>query len=84
MEGITYLTNDKNERIAVQIDLKKYGELWEDICDTIVAESRKDDESISLDELKKDLKKWMISNISRLLRRQPNWPIATKANIMLN
>lgn len=57
MDGIGFLINDKNQKIAVQIDLKKYGELWEDFYDIIVAESRKDDEVISWDEVKKELKK---------------------------
>jgi hypothetical protein len=28
MEGINYVSDDKNEKVAVQIDLRKYGELW--------------------------------------------------------
>ncbi|TVR80851.1 MAG: hypothetical protein EA412_04240 [Chitinophagaceae bacterium] len=56
MKGIHYLTDSKNKKVAVQIDLKKYGELWEDFYDVIVAESRKDEEKLSWNKLKKDLK----------------------------
>lgn len=56
MKGINFVTNEKNERIAVQIDLDKYSELWEDFYDVLIAESRKDEETISLDELKNELK----------------------------
>jgi hypothetical protein len=40
MEGIQYLMNDKGERIAVQIDLRKHGDLWEDVYDTLTARKR--------------------------------------------
>ncbi len=57
MEGINYLTDDKDRKIAVQIDLKKYGELWEDFYDNMIAELRKDEKKISLEEVMKSLKK---------------------------
>jgi hypothetical protein len=56
MEGIHYVTDENNRRIAVQIDLEKYGELWEDFIDYIVAVQRKDDESKPLEEVVKSLK----------------------------
>lgn len=56
MEGINYVTDDKNEKVAVQIDLRKYGEVWEDFYDSLIAEMRKDEEKIPLEDLIKDLK----------------------------
>ena len=56
MKGINFLTNDQDQKVAVQIDLEKYGELWEDFYDVLVAESRKDEESIPLDKVIKELK----------------------------
>lgn len=56
MEGINFLTDDKNEKIAVQIDLRKYGELWEDFYDSLIAELRKDEEKSTLEEVIRDLK----------------------------
>jgi hypothetical protein len=56
MEGINYVLDDKNEKVAVQIDLRKYGELWEDFYDSLLAEMREDDEKIPLEEVIKDLK----------------------------
>ncbi len=56
MKGIQYVLNDKDERVAVQIDLKKHGDLWEDIYDSIVADSRKNEERVSLKDLKENLK----------------------------
>jgi hypothetical protein len=55
MEGINYVLDDKNEKVAVQIDLRKYGELWEDFYDSLLAEMRVDEEKIPLEEVIKDL-----------------------------
>lgn len=56
MKGISFLMDDKNEKVAVQIDLKKYGELWEDFYDNLIAEHRKDEEKIPLEKVIHDLK----------------------------
>lgn len=56
MEGISYLTDDKNRKVAVQIDLKKYGDLWEDFYDSLTAELRKNEEKIPLKDVINDLK----------------------------
>jgi len=56
MKGINYLTDDNNEKIAVQIDLKKYGDLWEDFYDCLIADQRKDEETIPWEDVKKALK----------------------------
>ena len=56
MEGIHYVTDDKNRKIAAQIDLKKYGEMWEDFLDVVESEARKNEDTITLDELKSELK----------------------------
>jgi hypothetical protein len=56
MEGINYVMDDKNEKVAVQIDLRKYGELWEDFHDSLIVEIRMDEEKIPLEEVIRDLK----------------------------
>lgn len=60
MKGVSFVMNDKNERVAVQIELKaltKHQEAIEDFLDAIIAESRKDDEDISWEDAKKELRK---------------------------
>ena len=57
MEGIKYVMDENNRKVAVQIDLEKYGELWEDFYDAIVAESRKDEESEPFDQVVSELEK---------------------------
>ncbi len=53
MEGILYVTDDNNKRKFVQIDLEKYGEIWSEFYDILIAESRKDDKKIPLEEVKR-------------------------------
>lgn len=55
MEGIQFLTNDKGERVAVQIDLSKYGDLWEDVYDSLTARKRSREPRESLDWVKERL-----------------------------
>jgi hypothetical protein len=60
MKGISFVTNDKNEKIAVQIDLKaieKHQEVIEDLLDGILAEARKDEEKVPLSKVITNLKK---------------------------
>ena len=40
MKGIQFLTNDKGERVAEQIDLRKHGHVWEDVYDSLIARKR--------------------------------------------
>jgi hypothetical protein len=40
MEGIQFVTNDQDQKVAVLIDLRKQGELWEDIYDSLIARQR--------------------------------------------
>lgn len=55
MKGIQYLTDDEGNRTAVKIDLKEWGSLWEDLFDSIVAESRMGEETISWEDMKKEM-----------------------------
>ena len=51
MEGIKYLVDEDQKPVAVQIDLEKHGDLWEDIYDVMHAQYCKDEDSIPLEEL---------------------------------
>jgi hypothetical protein len=55
MTGIQYVTDDKGRRIAVQIDLKKHRELWEDIEDVLISRSRRHERRVPLEKVKADL-----------------------------
>ena len=55
MEGIHFVTDEKGEKIAVQLDLERYGELWEDIYDQILIERRKGEKRESFNVVEKRL-----------------------------
>jgi len=41
MEGIRFVTDENGEKVAVQLDLHRYREVWEDIYDQILVRKRK-------------------------------------------
>ena len=55
MEGIQFLTNEKGERVAVQIDLRKHGDVWEDVYDILTAHKRSKEPRESIDSVKQRL-----------------------------
>jgi hypothetical protein len=57
MTGIQYVTDGKGRKVAVQIDLRRYRELWEDIEDVLVSRSRRHEKRIPLDTVKARLVK---------------------------
>lgn len=57
MQGINYVTNEEGKRVAVQIDLKKYGGVWEDFYDVLTAKKRQNEPRESLASVKALLKK---------------------------
>ena len=60
MKGVNFVTDSNNNKVAVLIDLKileKQENQIEDFIDGIIAESRKDEERVSLEEVIKGLKK---------------------------
>jgi hypothetical protein len=59
MKGISYITDEANNRKSLVIDLKsieKYGEKIHEFIDVLMAESRKDEESISWEDAKIQLR----------------------------
>ena len=57
MNGIQFVTDEKGRKVAVQIDLRKYGAIWEDFWDGLVSESRRKEKGIPLEKVKADLVK---------------------------
>jgi hypothetical protein len=57
MTGIQFVTDEKGRKVAVQIDLKKHRELWEDIQDVLVSRSRRNEKRIPLAKVKPELVK---------------------------
>lgn len=57
MEGIQFVTNEKGQKVAVMIDLQKYGDLWEDFYDSLIAHLRAHEPRETFDSVKKRLGK---------------------------
>lgn len=57
MKGINFVTDETGRKTAVLIDLRKYGELWEDIYDSLVAGQRANEQRETLESVKERLRK---------------------------
>lgn len=57
MEGIQFVTNEEGQKVAVLIDLRKYGELWEDMYDSLVARLRADEPTETIASVEKRLRR---------------------------
>lgn len=55
MDGVQFLINEDGEKIAVLLDLQKWGDLWEDFYDTLVSRSRAEEATVSWSDLTADL-----------------------------
>ena len=55
MKGIQFVVDDTGKKKAVLIDLSEWGEIWEDIYDVLVSQSRRDEPTISWDDLKAEM-----------------------------
>ena len=55
MSGIRFVTDAKGRKVAVQISVRKYGKLWEDFCDGLISEDRREEKGIPLATVKADL-----------------------------
>ncbi|UBF26707.1 hypothetical protein K9N68_01505 [Kovacikia minuta CCNUW1] len=55
MQGIQFLVDEQGQKTAVVIDLEQHGELWKDIYDLLLAESRQDEPRDTLSEVRQRL-----------------------------
>ena len=50
MTGIQFVTDDKGRKVAVQIDLKKHGAIWEDFWEGLLSEARRKEKSVPYEQ----------------------------------
>jgi len=55
LKGIQFVVDEQGKRKAVQIDVKMYGDLWEDFYDMIIALERESEPCETLEEVNKRL-----------------------------
>ena len=53
MPGVEFLVNDRGQKRAVLIDLKKHGALWEDLYDAYLVNARRREPRESLAQVKR-------------------------------
>ena len=53
VKGVEFVVDDDGQKKAVLIDLKKHGEVWEDLYDTLLAKERESEPRESLKAVKK-------------------------------
>ncbi len=57
MEGIYYLTDERNQKRILQIDLDKFDrEYLEDLLDGLVAYSRRNEETVSFEQVLQEMR----------------------------
>ena len=56
IKGVQFVTDTHGNKIAVQLDLSEWGELWEDIYDGMLAKERADDPVESWESVKERLR----------------------------
>ena len=57
MKGIQFVTDERGQKTAVLIDLKRHGELWEDSTTAPIATRRADEPRESLEEVRRRLRR---------------------------
>lgn len=57
MTGIQFVTDEKSRKLAVQIDLRRYGAVLEDFWDGLISESRRKEKGVPLEKIKANLVK---------------------------
>jgi hypothetical protein len=57
LEGIQFVTNARGKKTAVLIDLERYGKLWEDFYDVLIAYQRADEPRESLQSVREALER---------------------------
>jgi len=55
VEGVQFVVDDAGRKTAVIINLEKWGELWEDIYDILVSESRRGEPIVPWETLKAEM-----------------------------
>jgi hypothetical protein len=57
LKGVQFVVNERGQKTAVVIDLRKHSKLWEDIYDTAMARQRQTEPRETLESVKKRLRR---------------------------
>ena len=56
VKGVQFVTDTDGRKVAVQLDLAEWGELWEDIYDNMLADERAGEPTASLEDFEAELR----------------------------
>ena len=56
VRGVQFVTDTEGRKTAVLLDLKEWGELWEDIYDNAIADERAGEPTTSLGDFETELR----------------------------
>ena len=56
LPGISFMVDEETNRIIIVLDKEKYGEAWEDFYDGLLLSVSDGEETLTLEELKAELK----------------------------
>ena len=62
VRGVQFVTDSEGHKTAVLLDLKEWGELWEDIYDNAIADERAGETTTSLGDFEVELRAEGLSN----------------------
>jgi hypothetical protein len=57
VKGVQFVVNERGEKTAVVIDLKRHSEVWEDFYDATVARQRQGEPRKTLESVKRRLRR---------------------------
>jgi addiction module HigA family antidote len=76
LRGIDFLFDGSGRKKAVQIDLRRHGEVWEDLYDRLIAEQRRDEPRESLEAVRHRSRRLSLTGLEVHVERhrQPTQP----------
>jgi hypothetical protein len=57
IKGVQFVTDSLGHKVAVLLDLREWGELWEDIYDSMIAKERVDEPLMKLGDFEEELRR---------------------------
>jgi len=57
IKGVQFVTDGSGHKTAVLLDLREWGELWEDIYDVIIAKDRAGEPRMKLEDFEEELRR---------------------------
>jgi hypothetical protein len=57
IKGVQFVTDSSGHKVAVLLDLQEWGELWEDIYDSMIEKERTGEPRMKLEDFEEELRR---------------------------